>query len=577
MREWPLVGREAEVASLEGLVAVDESVVLAGPPGAGKTRLAAVAGALATKAGHHVVSLVGSPPAASIPLGALAPVLHDAGVSAGGFSAARAAFADLRGDRTVTVVVDDAQWLDDASAVLLHQLVATGDVVLVATLRTGTHVPEPIVALWKDGLATRLEVQALGRDSVASLLEAVLDGPVESLAVARFAGRSLGNVLYLRELLDGAMQAGSLERREGIWRLVRALPVTERLAELVAGRIRRLAVAEQEALTAVGFAEPVDLDLLEGVVGAALVAALDRQDFLRVVDDRGVLRVSPAHPLYGDVLRAGISDIERRGLSRKFADALAARGELSDADQLRLALWRLDAGQTAEPSLLLAAARTARASHDDVTSERLARAAWRADPSFATGHVLVDVLYALGHHDESDDLHRIVGGLASTDEERAVIALSGALTSFWGLADAEAADAALADAEAEIGDEGWRHELRATRATLRSQAGDHTAALDLLTALPRPIANPRAAAQAALAEAFSLAAIGRGNEAVAVIDAATDARGRLGPQLTLYQAGLLLAARAMALVDLGHLGEAHELAVFGLHVSLDEGDTSALG
>jgi DNA-binding CsgD family transcriptional regulator len=171
--------------------------------------------------------------------------------------------------------------------------------------------------------------------------------------------------------------------------------------------------------------------------------------------------------------------------------------------------------------------------------------------------------------------------LAEGDEQRALVALARGIALFWGLANDVAADDVLAEAEAEAeaeaGSPAWQAELRATRATLRSQAGRHRQALALLDDLPDPIPSDRAAVQAALAEAFALPAVGRAEDALKVIDAATDVHGRLGRQLTLYQSGLLLAARSMALVDLGRLGEAAELASLGLHVSLDSGDTSARG
>src|SRR4029450_11127305 len=83
-------------------------------------------------------------------------------------------------------------WPHEASAVLLTQLVAPGDVTLLATLRTDEPAPAPVTVLWKDGLVQRIDVAPLGDESVRDLLEAVLDGPVETLNATRLWRRWCG-------------------------------------------------------------------------------------------------------------------------------------------------------------------------------------------------------------------------------------------------------------------------------------------------------------------------------------------------------------------------------------------------
>src|SRR4029453_15984878 len=101
------------------------------------------------------------------------------------------------------------------------------------------------------------------------------------------------------------------------------------------------------------------------------------------------------------------------------------------AGSMRRALWRLDGGGTPAPGLLLAAARQAHFAFDGMTAERLARAAWAADHSFAAAHVLADVLFARGGYVEREELLAELAATASTDDERAVVAVSRALGWFW--------------------------------------------------------------------------------------------------------------------------------------------------
>jgi hypothetical protein len=65
-------------------------------------------------------------------------------------------------DRRLLLVVDDAQFLDEGSAALVHQLVQKGACSVLASVRTPGPAPEPVTALWKDGLAERIDLATWG-------------------------------------------------------------------------------------------------------------------------------------------------------------------------------------------------------------------------------------------------------------------------------------------------------------------------------------------------------------------------------------------------------------------------------
>ena len=56
------------------------------------------------------------------------------------------------------MLVDDAQHLDDGSAALVQQLVQARTCSVLLSLRTSGPAPEPVTALWKDGLAERIDL-----------------------------------------------------------------------------------------------------------------------------------------------------------------------------------------------------------------------------------------------------------------------------------------------------------------------------------------------------------------------------------------------------------------------------------
>ncbi len=57
------------------------------------------------------------------------------------FTEIRDRMLEHAGGRRILLCVDDIDQLDDASAVLIHQMVTAGEALLLATLRTGTHRP----------------------------------------------------------------------------------------------------------------------------------------------------------------------------------------------------------------------------------------------------------------------------------------------------------------------------------------------------------------------------------------------------------------------------------------------------
>src|SRR5205085_2803274 len=74
-------------------------------------------------------------------------------------------------------------------------------------------VPDPVVALWKDGLVERVDLGPLSRDEVEQLAAAVLGGPVVGTAVRDIYRASSGNAMLARDLVVGAIEAGRFTTR----------------------------------------------------------------------------------------------------------------------------------------------------------------------------------------------------------------------------------------------------------------------------------------------------------------------------------------------------------------------------
>lgn len=472
MDRWPLVGREPEMRVLRDLVkqASSPGLVIAAPAGVGKTRLALEGLALAEGAGLATARATGTQAATGIPFGAVAHLLPPAEQAdkAGTdhtdlLRRSVAALKDLATPHRLLLLVDDAHLLDDASATLVHQVALTRSGFVLATVRTGEPAPDPIVGLWKDGLVERLELDGLQARSIEELLAATLGGPVDPVAVAALAARCQGNVLYLRELVLGASQDGTLRDAGGIWRLTGPLAPSARLVELIDARFVRLTPDERSLLELIAIGQPLGAAELADAE-PALVEGLEAKGLIASRLDGRRLEVRLAHPLYGDVLRAQIPPFRIRRIARQLAEMIEATGARRREDTLRVATWRLTGGGGG-PELMLAAATTARWRFDFPLAERLARAAIDAGADFDAALLAAQVVSLQGHSAEAETEFATLATAAETDAQRVNVAVSRLRNQHLAL-HGDQFLRILEDTEAAVTDQAARDEIAARRAVL---------------------------------------------------------------------------------------------------------------
>lgn len=360
-----LFGRAGELARL--LAAFDAAVAdrrvrvvsLLGEPGIGKSRLAAelvellrARGVRALHGRAYDTRLATAFGPWFEALGEL-PAGGDSDVDpAGGQAGRRKLFADVAawivGAEPVALLFEDVQWIDEASADLLHHVVRAArlaPVLVVLTARDGElpdneAMTDVLRNLRRDGMLEELRLEALGAEDTAALVRAI----APAADTAHLVAMSAGNPLYAEQLARNLAENPD------------ALPRS--FKELVRDRVERFAPETAELLRwASVIGRVVDIDRLR------LVADLDAEVFMRgleLLERRRLLapvgqggRLGACmfgHEMVRQAIYTSLSEPRRRMMHLKIARSMRD-GALPEATALEVAHHAAaggDAGMAAE-------------------------------------------------------------------------------------------------------------------------------------------------------------------------------------------------------------------------------------
>lgn len=268
---------------------------------------------------------------------ALSPAVRRARMQA----APAALLATVSARQPLAVIVEDVHWMDPESTAVLTDLarrVPTMHLLLVATSRPDVQVD------WGSGdHHRRIVLDALSDPTSRALIGRWLTGGpgVEALTQTLIT-RSGGNPLFLEEMVNGLVDAGSLLRIGNRYALTRAvppdaLPVTIR--GILAERVDRLSAAEKDVLEAaavVGFRAPAILVAQVRARDIAQMRATDQNNVVAEIAvpprliEGGFLDASPRpdslltfrHALMREVVYAGILLRRRTEMHGRVVDAM---------------------------------------------------------------------------------------------------------------------------------------------------------------------------------------------------------------------------------------------------------------
>jgi DNA-binding CsgD family transcriptional regulator len=447
---WPLTGRSEEMLAIDAAIwASDVSgIVVFGPAGVGKSRIAREALTAAVSRGCEGRWAVGTSSARTLPLGAFTAwaqsgVTDTVELVRGVIDSMTAAPAGTQ----VVIGVDDVHRLDNLSTFVVQQIAQRGAAKLVLTVRDGEPIPAAVKEIWTGGQFDRLDLQPLSLDETTTLLSATLGGSVDPDADQRMWTLTRGNVLYLRNIVEREVADGRLEMQHGYWRWIGDPIVAPGLVELIESRIGDLPAPVADVIDALAVGEPIELASLTRITGPAAVEEADTRGLIALETVAGGVEVRVAHPLYGEVRRKRAAHTRLRRLRGLLAAELAAS---KDRDDVRVVVRRatltLDSDLTPDADLLVRAASGAVWLADLPLADRLAEAAIRAGAGPEANLVRAHALSWLSHGEEADTVLAEIRSGQLTDDDHARFAFVRASNMLWVLADPAQAKELIAGA-----------------------------------------------------------------------------------------------------------------------------------
>ncbi|WP_433040208.1 helix-turn-helix transcriptional regulator [Dactylosporangium sp. CS-033363] len=451
---FELFGREGAFRVIAAACAQGGQVVVSGEPGMGKSSLLRVGGQLAQRAGRRVLAIAPTEFDQGLPFAglaelvaqcppdgpdrlpapqrrALAIALQQVEPEGGTIDplavplAIRSLLTNLAGTEPVTVVLDDVQWLDPATAgalaFALRRLALPGDrlSVLAGTRPAGLRtdlvrtLPEP---------RRDVDLPALDEHAIAQLLRRRFGSTWTqsvSSAVARASGGNPFLALMIAQAMRSDVSQWSWSARDGHDPV---FPVPPSLTDVLGEKVALLPAAAREVLLLVSAAGRLNVHQLDKFAGpdhvvAALEAAADA-DLARVGPEQ---RVAFTHPLLASAIYEAATPAERRRAHRRLADSLD--------DQVERAVHR---ARTVTAPDLAVAGELERAA--DVSARRgalqvageLLEASARATPAagaptgpFPRWLRVVDTYTLAGDTDAARAALGVLDPLASSPQERA--------------------------------------------------------------------------------------------------------------------------------------------------------------
>ncbi len=555
---WPFVSRETELAHIGSLLDNRTSLAVLGPVGVGKTRLLDEAVSPLDGHGYRVLRFVATEATKAVPYAPFIDLLP-AEADGHGLSPLRGVLRTLE-ERSkpqgVVLAVDDAQHLDDGSLALLSHVVNSRVATIAMTVRSDGPVDPGLAALLRAEQVEGVDLRPFDRSEFGRLLTAVL-GETDPEVGHELWRLSQGNVLLLRELVEGSTGRTLVRDETRKWQIVGSLSNSPRLSVLIGERLFALDDTDRLAIEFAAIGAPLPILLLEELIGADVVERLEAGDLLTTITDGNGVMVRPGHPIFGEVMASNLPPARLRRLKSLLVQAASKMNMAPGLDPLRLAIWQHESGVVATPDIAIRGAALALGRQDARLAERLARSV--ADRSALASILLGRALSQQARYDEAEQVLSAIEP-ARLDGNEGELASARAQNLSFGLNRVGEAVQLLKEVAAQVDDLVMQGRLDAERGVISAIPGDFR---ETFRAARSVIENPDAtgAAQASAYVSLTLAQAMTGDCAGlnATLAAGLQAARAAADDLPLAQDQILIM-HLQSLMAEGRVTEAIELA-----------------
>src|SRR6266704_3772927 len=256
-----------------------------------------------------------------------------------------ATFLQSRPDHApLVLVVDDLQWADTPSLLLLQFLVheqRDTAMLVVATYRElearqNPHVADVLGALARDG--RHLPLRGFGDEEVALFIEGKTGRSASAAQVRADHHETEGNPFFVDEIVHLLVAEGALERRDAT--IARKLPVPQGVRETIRRRLAPLPMPCRDALTLASVVgREFGLGALQRAYGLGADALLEvlrpaLGNEILVPDARTAGRYRFPHALIRETIYEELGAAERARLHGRIGEVLEALNEMDPTPHL---------------------------------------------------------------------------------------------------------------------------------------------------------------------------------------------------------------------------------------------------
>ncbi|MUK02276.1 hypothetical protein GM708_10260 [Vibrio cholerae] len=348
--------------------------VLLGVEGSGKTALLRLVAHGAART-HHVVRIWASRSASKDPYRALAFFLaelepeqtrHPLTILQG----IRTLLDEQANGRPVVFAIDNAEYLDPESVLVITRLAMAGKSTVVIAAESLRTLDDSFSDLWREGELERFDLPCLTREEIRAIAAAALGAPVSSDAITEIWQATEGNARFLGAALEELPQS-RLVLQAGAWvSATGCSPVSSAVRDHARATLAHLHPRAAFMVRALAFAGSLEAGAVRRLAGMSSggsdapahgksegVDLLDALHPLTVPVGEGAMKVSLASELFAAAVREQTTAAEAAALYASVTGPASAALDPGALDALMHAEWLLAAGLDVPENLRLASAK----------------------------------------------------------------------------------------------------------------------------------------------------------------------------------------------------------------------------